>query len=65
MGSRRQGNRAADHTAVERVAVFEQITNWVADGATWLIGEVVKEIEQTTTPDLTSKGFLSQYGRRR
>ncbi|MEZ5077212.1 MAG: hypothetical protein R2725_07205 [Solirubrobacterales bacterium] len=42
--------------------IFEQITNWVADGTTWLIGEVVKEIERTTTPDLTSKGFLAQYG---
>lgn len=50
--------------AVEGIgnSIFNQITNWVAEGTTWLIGEVVKEIEQTTTPDLTSKGFLVQYG---
>ncbi|MGE0067363.1 MAG: hypothetical protein AB7T48_08420, partial [Solirubrobacterales bacterium] len=50
--------------AVEGIgnSIFDQITSWVADGTTWLIGEVVKEIEQTTTPDLTSKGFLAQYG---
>lgn len=43
--------------------IFEQITTWVADGASWLIGEVVKGIEETTTPQLTTKGFLAQYGR--
>lgn len=43
--------------------IFEQITTWVADGASWLIGQVVKGIDETTTPQLTTKGFLSQYGR--
>lgn len=43
--------------------IFEQITTWVADGASWLIGQVVKGIEETTTPQLTTKGFLEQYGR--
>jgi type IV secretion system protein TrbL len=43
--------------------IFEQITTWVADGASWLIQQVVKGIEETTTPQLTTKGFLAQYGR--
>lgn len=43
--------------------IFEQVTSWVADGASWLIGEVVKGIDETTTPQLTTKGFLSQYGK--
>jgi hypothetical protein len=43
--------------------IFEQITIWVADGASWLIGQVVKGIEETTTPQLTTKAFVSQYGR--
>jgi type IV secretion system protein TrbL len=44
-------------------SVFEQVTTWTAEGATWLIGRVVAGIEKTTTPDLTSKGFLAQYAR--
>ena len=43
--------------------IFEQVTSWVADGASWLIGEVVKGIDETTTPQLTTKGLLSQYGK--
>jgi DNA processing protein len=42
--------------------VFDQITTWVSEGATWLIGQVVAEIERTTTPKLTSEGFLAEYG---
>ncbi len=41
--------------------IFEQITGWVADGATWLLGEVVALTDATTTPHLLSKGFVSQY----
>jgi len=44
-------------------SIFEQVTNWTAEGATWLIGRVVVGIEKTTTPDLTSKGFLTQYSK--
>lgn len=42
--------------------IFDQITTWVSEGATWLIGQVVAEIERTTTPKLTSEGFLAEYG---
>jgi DNA processing protein len=42
-------------------SVFKQITAWVAEGAAWLLGEVSALSEKTTTPDLLSKGFVSQY----
>jgi len=41
--------------------VFNQITTWAADGAVWLLGEVVGLTEKTTSPNLLSKGFLRQY----
>jgi len=51
--------------AIEDVgnSIFEQITTWVSGGAGWLIGKVVEGINETTTPELTTKGFLQQYGR--
>ena len=42
-------------------SVFEQISSWVADGAIWLLGRVSALTVKTTSPDLLSKGFLSQY----
>jgi hypothetical protein len=41
--------------------VFKQITSWVAEGASWLIGQAARGIEATTTPKLTSAGFLAEY----
>jgi hypothetical protein len=41
--------------------VFEQITSWAAEGATYLLGQVAELSDRTTTPDLLSKGFLRQY----
>jgi type IV secretion system protein TrbL len=41
--------------------IFEEITKWVSEGAGWLIGKVVTAIEETTTPQLTTKGFLTEY----
>ncbi len=43
--------------------ILGQITGWVSDGATWLMGEVVAEIDKTTTPQLTTEGFLSEYAK--
>lgn len=43
--------------------VFAQITAWVSEGASWLIGRVVSAIETTTTPELTGKGFLEEYAK--
>lgn len=43
--------------------VFDQITTWAADGAVWLLGQVVELTNKTTTPDLLGKGFLRQYRR--
>jgi hypothetical protein len=42
--------------------IFNQVTTWVSEGATWLIGQVAAAIEHTTTPKLTSEGFLAEYG---
>ncbi len=41
--------------------IFEGITQWVADGASWLIGQVVAATDATTSPDLLSQGFLRSY----
>lgn len=41
--------------------VFDQITSWAADGAVWLLGQVVVLTDKTTSPNLLSKGFLRQY----
>ena len=43
--------------------IFEQITQWVSDGAAWLIAQVVEGIQESTTPQLTAKGFLTQYAK--
>jgi hypothetical protein len=43
--------------------ILGQITTWVSEGATWLMGEVIAEIDKTTTPKLTTEGFLSEYAR--
>ncbi len=43
--------------------IFAQITSWVSEGSAWLIGKVVGVIERSTTPRLTSKGFVSEYAR--
>lgn len=43
--------------------ILGQITTWVSEGATWLMGEVITEIDKTTTPQLTTEGFLSEYAK--
>jgi len=44
-------------------SIFAQITEWVSEGSAWLIGEVAKAIDKTTTPKLTGAGFLTPYRR--
>lgn len=41
--------------------IFNQIAAWVADGAGWLMGRVVKAIDTSTSPRLDGKGFVRQY----
>ncbi|MBS1893591.1 MAG: hypothetical protein JST59_20005, partial [Actinobacteria bacterium] len=43
--------------------VFEQLTSWVSEGASWLMGQVMKAIDASTTPRLDTEGFLTAYGR--
>ena len=42
--------------------IFEQLTEWVSEGSAWLIGEVLRGIDETTTPKLRAAAFVSQYG---
>lgn len=44
-------------------SIFAQITEWVSEGSAWLISEVAKGIDETTTPKLTGAGFLTAYRR--
>ncbi len=55
------GDAVEDAVVSVGEGVFEQITGWASEGAVWLLGEVVKLTEKTTSPDLLSKGFLRQY----
>jgi hypothetical protein len=41
--------------------VFRAMTRWVAQGAGWLMGQVVEAIDTSTTPHLRRDGFLSEY----
>jgi type IV secretion system protein TrbL len=41
--------------------IFNQIGAWVADGAGWLMGRVVKAIDTSTSPRLDGRGFVRQY----
>jgi hypothetical protein len=43
-------------------AVMQGLTNWVADGAGWLVGQAGKLIDETTTPRIESPWFSRQYG---
>jgi hypothetical protein len=43
-------------------AVMQGVTNWVADGAAWLVGQAGKLIDKTTTPQVQSPWFSRQYG---
>jgi len=43
--------------------VFGQLTSWVSEGAGWLMGQVVKAIDASTTPRLDTEGFLAAYGK--
>jgi type IV secretion system protein TrbL len=44
-------------------SIFKQITSWVAEGTGWLMGKVIGAIEATSTPQLTTRGFVTQYGK--
>jgi hypothetical protein len=43
--------------------VFEEMTKWVAQGAGWLMGQVVGAVDSSTTPHLRQAGFLSEYAK--
>jgi type IV secretion system protein TrbL len=41
--------------------VFKEMTKWVAQGAGWLMGQVVEAVDSSTTPHLRQDGFLAEY----
>jgi hypothetical protein len=59
------GNVAGDvaGSAAKAVAqpIFRQATEWVAQGAGWLVGRVGGLIDTSTTPRLQSRWFAGQY----
>jgi hypothetical protein len=59
------GNVAGDAVgdAAKAVAqpIFRQATEWVAQGAGWLVGRVGALIDTSTTPRLQSRWFAGQY----
>ena len=59
------GNIAGDVVgdAAKAVAqpIFRQATEWVAQGAGWLVGRVGGLIDTSTTPRLQSRWFAAQY----
>ena len=42
-------------------AIFSAFANWVASGATWLLGQVGSVIDSTTSVNLTAGWFTSHY----
>jgi hypothetical protein len=42
--------------------IFNQVTTWVSEGASWLIAKVAEGVSRSTTPKLTAEGFLAEYG---
>jgi type IV secretion system protein TrbL len=52
---------AGDAANAIAAPIFRQATQWVADGAGWLVGRVGALIDTTTTPRLDSQWFTGQY----
>src|SRR3954469_20238637 len=42
-------------------AAMNGLSNWVADGASWLIGHIARLVERSTRPDLTAPWFEERY----
>ena len=42
-------------------SVFDQLYQWVAGGASWLLGELVSLIDSSTRPNVTAGWFGEQY----
>src|SRR5919197_4249830 len=52
---------AGDAAKAIAAPIFRQATEWVADGAGWLVGRVGALIDTTTTPRLDTRWFTGQY----
>jgi type IV secretion system protein TrbL len=55
------GDVASDAAKAVAQPIFRQATEWVAQGAGWLVGRVGGLIDTSTTPRLQSRWFAGQY----
>jgi hypothetical protein len=55
------GDVVGDAAKAVAAPIFRQATEWVAQGAGWLVGRVGALIDTTTTPRLESRWFAGQY----
>ena len=55
------GDLAGDAAKAVAQPIFRQATEWVAQGAGWLVGRVGGLIDASTTPRLQSRWFAGQY----
>src|SRR5919198_3350269 len=55
------GDVVGDAAKAVAQPIFRQATEWVAQGAGWLVGRVGALIDATTTPRLQSRWFAGQY----
>ena len=55
------GDVVGDAAKAVAAPIFRQATEWVAQGAGWLVGRVGALIDTTTTPRLGSRWFAGQY----
>jgi hypothetical protein len=55
------GDVASDAAKAVAQPIFREATEWVAQGAGWLVGRVGGLIDTSTTPRLQSRWFAGQY----
>ena len=55
------GDLAGDAAKAFAQPIFRQATEWVAQGAGWLVGRVGSLIDTSTTPRLQGRWFTGQY----
>ena len=55
------GQVAGDVAGAAAGSVFDQLTKWITDGASWLTGQITKTIDKTTTPELQAGWYEARF----
>jgi type IV secretion system protein TrbL len=55
------GQVAGDVAGAAAGSVFDQLTKWITDGASWLTGQIAKAIDRTTTPELQAGWYEARF----